>query len=773
MPMMTFTSRGTTQGLLVMGLLLSSLGCSLHRAQKAFNEGRYDDAVATYREILQKDSQNYKARLGMRRAAVRAAEAHLEAAREAYKRGLEDRVYMEVRKAAVLDPSNAVAMDWLANLETAAQKRKADQESEENLDEQRIKAEAKNQLQLNPRSLDGVDLNFSRKTSLKEIFGVISKASGVNILMHSSYQDLTVSVDLRGLNFQRILDTLMLQNDLFYRVVDANTLMVFKATPQNRDLYENQLLKTFYLSNADPDMVRTVFQSLMPTLKVYPEKRLNAIIIKAKPNELTIAQRIVNQLDKAQAEVMVYVELLEVTENSLEQVGLLPVLSPGDGLRGGFGMFRVGATIDNTGGPNVNKGGIRIKSDDIRYLFPSLALDALKSNGDAKLVASPNVRVLSGEKGEINIGEKISTTQSSIGFGNVGTTGTTGTTSGALGGLGTGLQTQFSYEDVGVKIAVEPRVHQNGDITLKLDSEITTLKSSSSAGRPDLGRRKVTTKARLRDGETALFAGLLKDEEQKSLQGIWGLTDVPVLGKLLGNNYKQRAKTDVILTIRVALVRKPDLGQADFEAFDPDSATSKAGPFTPKEVKKPTTVAPLPPPPAKPATPPPAAVPAPQAPAPEAPKPAETPVKAAEAPVAAAPTVEPSASDLAVFMSPLSQQVGKGEKTQVTLLVSGGKGLSSGVLELKVDSRLKLVSATPGDFLVAEGGSLEQAAGADGVVRLSFRRNSANADSGTLAVLEVEALAKGNAPVLVQKGSYLVGTNPIAAKIWNALVTVE
>jgi type II secretory pathway component GspD/PulD (secretin) len=163
---------------------------------------------------------------------------------------------------------------------------------------------------------------------------------------------------------------------------------------------------------------------------------------------LSIANRIVTQLDKAKPEVMVYLELLEVTESSLEQVGLLPVLGPSDT----SGVFRLGATLDNTGAPNTNKGAIRISKADVRFLFPSLALDALKSSGDAKLVASPNIRVLSGEAGEINIGEKISTTQSSIGLPSTGTTGSSASINSALSGLG-GMgygSTQFNYEDVGV-----------------------------------------------------------------------------------------------------------------------------------------------------------------------------------------------------------------------------------------------------------------------------------------------------------------------------------
>jgi general secretion pathway protein D len=175
-----------------------------------------------------------------------------------------------------------------------------------------------------------MDLNFTRKTSLREIFQQLSKNSGVNIVLHSSAsaQDIQVSVDLRGLSFQRVLDTLMLQSDLFYKVMDSNSIMVFKKTPQNLQEYENKLIRTFYMSNAEVENVRQIFNALMPQLRVFIDKRLNAITVMAKPTDLAIAQRIVNQLDKAKAEVMIYLELLEVSETTSETFGLLPVITP-------------------------------------------------------------------------------------------------------------------------------------------------------------------------------------------------------------------------------------------------------------------------------------------------------------------------------------------------------------------------------------------------------------------------------------------------------------
>ena len=507
--------------LMVAMVLLMALGCSLHKANKAFDEGRYDEAVAEYRAVLRRDPTNPKARIGIKRASLRAAEYHMSLARKAELRGYSDTVLSELRKALVLDPDNQIAGEWLIRLEQKAAKDKAEADALDDLDALKIKADSLNAVQLNPRSIEGIDLNFSRKTSLREIFATLSRASGVNIIAHTSFQDQTISIDLRGLPFQRVLDTLMLQNDLFYKVIDKNTIMVFKATPQNREQFENQIIKTYYLSHADPNELRSTLTTINPQLRVFTDKRVNALIVKAKPLELSIVDQVIRTLDKPKAEVMIYLELMEVTETSLENVGLLPVLNATDT----SGTYRMGATtVNNTSGLNTNSGFTKIHTADIRVLFPNLALDFLKSNGDARLVASPNVRVLSGEVGEVNIGSKISTTQSQLSLPNTGSTGTSASASSLLGGVG---QTSYSYEDIGVKIKVEPRVNNNGEITLKIESDVTTLIAGSASGRPDIGKRSIKTIARLRDGETAVFGGLLKDEEQKSLQGIWGWPTFP------------------------------------------------------------------------------------------------------------------------------------------------------------------------------------------------------------------------------------------------------
>jgi type II secretory pathway component GspD/PulD (secretin) len=466
-----------------------------------------------------------------------------------------------------------------------------------------------------------MDLNFTRKTSLREILQQLSRNSGVNILMHASAtaQDVAISADMRGLTFQKVLDALMLQSDMFYKVMDSNTIMVFKKTPQNLNEYENKLIQTFYLSNAEVENVRQIFSALMPQVRAYSDKRLNALTVLAKAGDLAVARRIVTQLDKAKAEVMIYLELLEVSETTAANLGLLPVST---NPLASQGTYSIGAT-STAGAASLGQLSAtrQVQGRLVQFLLPSLRLDLAKTSGQTKLLANPNVRVVSGETGEVNIGDKVSTTQSSIGTPPTGASTGSATTPAGIAALSGTLatQTSYSYEDVGVKIKVKPRVHFNGDVTIDLESDIRTLRAGSiDPGRPEISQRVIKTTARLRDGETAIFGGLLKEDERKSLQGLWGLSDIPVVQNLLGHKTDNDAKTDVILSIKAVVVRKADLAEEDFEPFDPEQAPSKVRPFAPqaKAAAAPRELAP-PSPPEAPGAP--AAVPAT---APEAPPPA-------------------------------------------------------------------------------------------------------------------------------------------------------
>jgi len=261
---------------------------------------------------------------------------------------------------------------------------------------------------------------------------------------------------------------------------------------------------------------------------------------------------------------------------------------------------------------------------------------------------------------------------------------------------------------------------------------------------------------------------------------------------LFGNTHNSKAKTDVLLTIRAVLVRKPVMTEQDMAPFNPEDATAKAGPFTPDGTKKapaaeakpgspaaPKAAAPATPQPTAPkapvAQPPAAQPPAAQPPATQPPAtPPVPPSDAIQEKKPAGPAEQPPApSDLVIFMSPVASEIKVGERVKITLTVSGGKGLSSGTLELRLPPGLRLQGVVPGEFITGESGSIEPFPGKDGALKLVFQRSPSGTDAGPFATLELEGVTVGNAPVLIQSGQFLVGTAPISGRWSNALVTVQ
>ena len=775
-------------------ILAVSIGCNLHRANKAFDEGKYEEAAQAYSRVVQQNPTNVKAKMGYKRSAVMAAEKRLMKAKEAERNGQWDVAKNEIIQALIFDPQNAIAIDWLAAIDE--KRDEAFESPDEDLRTIRERIENESVIRLAPKKPILEEFSITNQP-LRQVFNVLQQNCEINFIFNSSFfqgADAPISIALNNMSLERILDILSLQNDIYYRYIDSKTVMVFKggSNANQRAEYENQQYKTLYLDNAKPQEITTTLQRVLgqgntQRVQMTADNRLNALIVKGRPNDIKLVTNMVRRLDKAKAEVMVYVELLEVTESSMEQVGLLPVVTPG-----AEGMYRMGATLDNSGMPNINRGAMRISKSDLMFLFPSLQLDALKSSGEAKMAASQNMRIASDVAAQYNFGEKIFVLQ-----------GTPNTSSNSAlsqqlqqgyGGYNLPYGDNWQQQDVGIKVTITPRVHHNDEITLDIKTDVTNQKASSNPDRPNIGQRKLDTEVRMQNGETIIFGGLLREDEVKSRQGVWGITDIPVVGKLLGNNRKDVSKTNTLLTVRAVIVRKPDLRPDDFRAFDPDfnalqgeleaeqkllklleaqqntgNTEATAGTQVPESAS-----ATQQPQPARPgqstdtnSSTPGAATPQTTENQPAIAENAEAGLeKKAENP----PLVE---SDLVLFLTPITNQIAKGERRQISMMVSGGRGVTSGEFVFRIDPKLKLHGITGADFLTREGGNISFEQSNDGIVKVNFKKTTGTADSGRMLTLDLEAVEKGNAAVMVEAYKCFVGEFQISAQIQNALVEIE
>ncbi|MCL1892844.1 MAG: hypothetical protein FWG02_01235 [Holophagaceae bacterium] len=783
----------------LVAILVASTGCTLHRANKAFDEGKYEEAARAYSRVIQQSPSNTKAKMGYRRSATLASEMHLLNAKDAEREGNLDAVQEEVLMALKFDPTNSFALEWLAAIEEA--KAELLENPDEDLKSIRDRVESESVIRL--ATTEPILKQFRiNNQPIKDVFGVLEKHFGISFIFHGGFDSQSggqgVTFKMEDAPLERILDTLALQNDLFYRYIDTKTVMVFKggSNAAQRAELENQQFKPIYLDNAKPQDINATLRALIGAgtaqrIQLTPDNRLNAIIVKGRPSDIKFITYLVQRLDKAKAEVMVYIELLEVTENSMEQYGLMPIMQIG-----GDGIYKIGATIDNSGGPNINKGGIRISKNDIRYLFPNIQLDALKTSGEAKMTATQTMRILSDASADFNFGDKVSRLTGVGGYGNQSNTNQIPNQYNPYGNM---PMNNYSDTEVGVKATIVPRVHHNGEITLDIKAEVSNLKPGNDPDRPDIGQRRLTTEVRAQNGETIIFGGLLREDEVKSKRGVWGIHDIPLLGKMLGNNKKESSRTNVLLTIRPVIVRRPDLREADFRAFDPDftalleemeaeeklkrqaeareKVRLEAEALAAAEAKKQAEAEALAEAQRKQAEPtsgtPPDSKDTKPEPVPNAVRP--TPVVPEKTEIAdeVPPPRQPASSELVFFLMPITSQLSVGDRHQINMMVSGGKGVTSGELAFRIDPKLKIHSISGSDFLSMDGGTLTFEPQQDGLVMVKFKKETAKTDSGILLRIDLEAIDKGNAAIYVDGYKCFVGENPISAQINNAMVEID
>ncbi len=547
-------ARGTAGAWLVPVLAMVALllaGCA-SAARSAYMQGEaaaerqlWDQAVLSYAKAVSIDPANSRYKVALARAKLRAAAAHFDRGKKYLANDQLELAIKELQETVVLDPSNQYAQVELGKaMQELDRRRNGPSEFDRAKEEARRRAQELGPPKLDPASNVPLVLNFPDST-VQEVYEALSKASGINFL-YDEKLDLKkkISVELSNVTFEKAMDILMLMNKHFYKVIDAHTILIADDNRQKRSEYADNVIRTFYLSNAETKQVQTLLRSLLETRKVANNDDLNAITIKDTPEKIKVAERIIKANDKAKGEVVVDIELLEINRSKLRRLGidlsaktLSLVFGNGEEMVPLNNLSRLKAQASWTLGP-----------------VPSVLLNFLKTDSDTKTIARPQLRILEGEDGEITIGDRVPIPA------------TTFNTSNTIGGNIVPI-TSFTYQNVGIIVKVKPRVHHNKEITLELEVEVSSLAGSvegtGGVKQPIIGTRKVKTTIRLKDGETNLLAGLIKSDERTSLSGVPGLSDIPVLRRLFGVNETSVSDTDIVLSITPHIIRVPNIEPID------------------------------------------------------------------------------------------------------------------------------------------------------------------------------------------------------------------
>jgi len=538
-------------------------------------------------------------------------------------------------------------------------------------------------------------------------------------------------------------------NRLFYKVVDQNTIIVVPESRQKRVAYDELLLRTFFVQNAEINDTVNLVKTLAKVTTVAGNPSLGAITVLGTVDQIAMAERIIEANDKARGEVMVEVTILEVNRNNLKRWGI------------DLSNYQVGATLSPTGGQDEISGGllnIRApflaslnQADWVVSIPASVFVRFLQTESTVRLLAAPRLRAAEGKKAELKIGTEvpIPVTSFSVGLGG-----------GPQGGYLPA--TSFQYKNVGVNLSLTPRVAASGDITLELAAEFSLLGDDRNVGSddnpiqvPTFFTRNVTGVLRLRDGETGLIGGLLQGREASSFSGAIGMNSIPVIGKLFGARTKASDESEVLISITPRVVRAPKVTESDLVALRVGTQE------VPKvEGARPPLFGPEPEPPAGTAGPGAAAPPAagvrpaaPPVPAAAAP-PATAPPEGANAPSAAPAAPAPAADTrpVAVLFSPPEVVLQVGQAGGLAIVVVGARDVQSVELNLTWDPALAQVTdVAAGSLLTLDGSAVSaERAIADGRARVRFSRAGGASGSGAVAAITMKGLKAGSGTIAVE-----------------------
>ncbi len=388
-------------------------------------------------------------------------------------------------------------------------------------------AQTRRQTTLQLRMADQpVTLEF-REASLRTVFEALSRAAEVNFVFDKDVRsDAKVTLYLKGTTVEEAMRVILNTQQLGHKLLNDSTVLVFPATQQKQRDVLDTVARTFYLTNADPKQVQTLIRTVAKTRDIYVDERLNLVVVRDTPEVIRLVERLIQSVDIADPEVMMDIEVMEVSRSELESLGIKWPTTVSYGLTDGSNILARGAD------------GLKA------FTTNPLAVATLTASGsNTRILANPKIRARNREKAKVVLAEKLP----------IFTTTSTPTNGGVSNAV------SISYVDVGLKLDVEPQVQLDDDVSIKVGLEVSsitnTLTGPSGSIAYQVGTRQATTTLRLRDGETQILAGLINDTESRSTAGLPYLHGAPLIGRLFGVTTEETKKTEIVLLVTPHIVR--------------------------------------------------------------------------------------------------------------------------------------------------------------------------------------------------------------------------
>jgi general secretion pathway protein D len=778
--------RWSVIGLLVVTAAGCATGQAVSHGDEAAKRGDWDAAVAYYREARVKDPKSIETQIALERAIREAAGNHIARAKKLETEEQWSGAAAEYRLAVDFEPSNALALSRALAIERRIRDLAEASRPRTRMDEmQRQATQASPIPRLDPRTpLPGVRFNNS---SLRDIFNMISTSTGINITYDQGL-DGTLSrghtIDTTDVPLENVLNQLMQAFGLTYKVLDQRSIFIYQDNAGNRGKYEDLYQQTFYLSHGDVGEVTTILNQMLTTTTtgnrpvITQHKSLNSITVRASAPMMGLIDNIIKTADKPRAEVLIEVTILEVSRQTLKDLGInLSEYAIGLAFSPNVVPTSVGSTITAppampfTSFNNVGRG-------DFYAAIPTALVKLLESATKTHLLAKPQLRGREGSQLTLNLGDRIPVPQTT--FQPI-----------ATGGVPTVPQVSYQYQQIGVNLNMTPRVTYQDEIILDplvVDkSGLGPNMDVAGQSLPTFVNRTASTAMRLRDGESNLLAGLIREEDRELARSLPGISQIPILRSFFGNTTSTSDSSDIIMIVTPHIIRSREITTDDLKPLYVGTSTNLGAGTTPSLIS-PTA----PPPPAlgpgqpgQPASgivPPAGAAGAAAPPTTGAPPPSTTrapgvvPVEAVNPPTTPAP---PAGARVSIAAPDAPLQMG-GPPYTVPVKIDGVSQLGQATITITYDPKvLRAVSVSPGAFM-QQGGvqptfvpKIDEAAGRIDIA--IARPATASGASGTdwLAGIAFQAVGAGQSRIAVTAILLTANGQPIPVQTAPATVVVK
>lgn len=534
------------------------------------SSGQWDESVAVLQKALEKNPSDPEIRLMLSRAKAQASMKHMADGETLLKQGSFDKAIREFRSSVTYNPGN-VRAEVLSRRAKAfrestrllekgkrllrekeyAKARQAFQEAvklnPENTAAKKALASYRKEMKrpprfrLKPRNTEPVSLRF-KKTPITNVFEVLSRLSGVNFIFDKDIKETKVTLFMTDVPIVRFLEVLLRTNNLAGKLVNDKTMIIYPNTAAKIKEYEDLQIRTFYLSNLKVKKAVALLAKILKSKDIIANEKLNALVIRGPRELIQVASKLIEANDRPPAEVLLNVEILEVSRSKERQLGL--DVNP-TSITFGIGESSPVVNKDSAFAPNVSAYALgKITNKELLLSLPQATLNLLKQDAGTRTLASPQIRVRNGEKATIHVGERVPLRVNR----RIDTTGV--------------VTNDYQYQDIGVKVNAEPIVNRNDEVSLKLGLEVSALGANlGTADEPQFSikTRKADSVLSIRDGEPVIIGGLISDEERKTVRKIPLLGDIPVLGYIFSNLDKSKVETDILMSITPIIIRSQDI----------------------------------------------------------------------------------------------------------------------------------------------------------------------------------------------------------------------